>query len=68
MFQPRTLTTPDLGSIAYCYIAYLLNPPHPLLLLFNVPPGRGYHSCPDSSAIDVRPVAARDHPHTIALS
>ena len=27
MFQPRKLTTPDLGSVAYCYIAYLLNPP-----------------------------------------
>ena len=31
MFQPRTSTNPDLGSVAYCYIAYLFNRPYPLL-------------------------------------
>ena len=37
-FQPRTLTTPDLGSVSYFYVAYLLDPPHPLLLPSDVPP------------------------------
>ena len=36
-FQPWTLTTPDLGSFTYCYVAYLLELPHPLLLTSNVP-------------------------------
>ena len=38
VFQPRTLTTPDLSSVAYCYVAHLLNPPHTLLLQSDVPP------------------------------
>ena len=38
MFQPWTLTTPDLGYIVYCYIAYLLNPPQPILLPSDVRP------------------------------
>ena len=37
-FQPQTLTTPDLGSITYCYVAYLLDPPRPLLLPPDAPP------------------------------
>ena len=37
-FQPRTLTNPYPGSVAYCYVSYLLDPPHPLLLLFDVLP------------------------------
>ena len=32
MFQPQTLTTMYLGSVAYCYIAYLLKPPHSIFL------------------------------------
>ena len=39
MFQPQTLTTTDLGSVANFYIAYLLNYPQPLLLPYNVCPG-----------------------------
>ena len=35
--QPRTLTTPDLGSVAYFCVDYLLGPPHPLLFPFDVP-------------------------------
>ena len=35
-FQPRTLTTPDLGSVTYCYV-HLLEPPHPPLLPSDVP-------------------------------
>ena len=41
-FQPRALTTPDLGLVAYCYIDYLLDPTHPILLTSNV------HSPPPS--------------------
>ena len=37
-FQPRTFTTPYLGSVAYFYVAYLLKPPHLLLLPSNVLP------------------------------
>ena len=37
-FQSRTLTTMELGSITYCYVAYLLYPSYPLLLLSDVPP------------------------------
>ena len=37
-FQPRTFTTPYLGSVAYCYVAYLLYPPYPLLPPSHVPP------------------------------
>ena len=36
-FQPRTLTTPDLGSVTYCYL-HLLDLPYPLLMLSNAPP------------------------------
>ena len=36
-FQPRTLTTPDLGSVAYCYVL-LLDPSYPLLLPSKVLP------------------------------
>ena len=36
--QPHTLTTLDLGSVAYCYVAYLLEPTHTLILPSNVPP------------------------------
>ena len=32
VFQPQKLTIPDLGSVTYYYVAYLLDPPHPLLL------------------------------------
>ena len=42
-FQPRKLTTTDLSSIAYCYV-HLLNPPHPPLLLSNVPSPQLYSS------------------------
>ena len=35
-FQPPFLITPDLGSVAYCNVAYLLVPPHPLLLPSDV--------------------------------
>ena len=55
VFQPLTLTTPDLASVAYCYIAYLLNPPHPLFLPSDVHPGEAAHSCPAAPAIDVSP-------------
>ena len=37
-FQPWTLTTPDLGSAAYCYVTYLLDLTQPLLLLSDAPP------------------------------
>ena len=37
-FQPRKFNTPDLGSVGYCYVAYLLDPPHPLISPYNVPP------------------------------
>ena len=53
MFQPRTLTTPDLGSVDYCYIAYVLNPPHPLFLPSDVRPGEAAHSYPAAPAIDL---------------
>ena len=36
MFQPQIFTTPDLGSINYCCLYYLLNLPHPILLLFQM--------------------------------
>ena len=42
-FQPRTLTTPDLSSVAYCY-AHLLNPPHPPLIPSSVPYNHPYSS------------------------
>ena len=35
-FQPRTLTTLELGSVAYCYV-HLLNPNRPTLLPYDVP-------------------------------
>ena len=38
VFQPWTLTTTDLGSVAYCYVAYLLDPTYPILLPSNVLP------------------------------
>ena len=37
-FQTWRLTTPDLGFVAYCYIAYLFDLPHPILLKSDVPP------------------------------
>ena len=64
MFQPCTLTTSNLVSIVYFYIAYLLNPSIRLLLLSNVLLGRVSNSCPASSAIDIRTVAAQDYPST----
>ena len=37
-FQPCTLTTPDLGYVAYCYVADLLDLPHLIILPSHVPP------------------------------
>ena len=37
-FQPQILTNPYLGSVAYCCVAYLLDPPHSLLLSFEFSP------------------------------
>ena len=37
-FRPQTLTTPDLGSVAYCCVDYSLDPPHSFLLLSDVSP------------------------------
>ena len=37
-FQPHILPTPNLGYVYYWYVAYLLGPPHPLLLSSDVPP------------------------------
>ena len=62
IFQPRKLNTPDIDSITYCYIAYLLNLPHPLLLPSVVCPGGGSqlltrfpsHQCP-SCCLTVSP-------------
>ena len=34
---PQTLTNLYLGSAAYCYVAYLLDPTHPILLMSDVP-------------------------------
>ena len=39
VFQPLTFTTPDLGSVAYFCISYLLKPIHPLFLMSNLRPG-----------------------------
>ena len=36
--QHWTLTTLYLGFVAYCYVAYLLDPAHPLFLPYDVPP------------------------------
>ena len=44
MLQTQTLTTLDLGSVANCYIAYLLNPSRPLFLSSDVRPGEADHS------------------------
>ena len=38
-FQPRTLENPDLVSNTYFYTYWLLNLPHPLLLMSDVRPG-----------------------------
>ena len=54
-FQPQILTNLDLGSVADCYTAYLLNPPHHLFLPFNVRPGEAYKSCPNAPDINVSP-------------
>ena len=35
-FQPQTLITPDLVSVAYCYL-HLLDPPHPPILISDIP-------------------------------
>ena len=40
-FQPRTINTTDLGSVAYCYV-HLLNPPHPPFLPTDVPSSPTY--------------------------
>ena len=53
MFQPWTLTTPYLGSVTCCYIAYLLIPPLPLLLLPDVHQGEASHSFPTAPFIYV---------------
>ena len=53
MFQPCTFTTPYLDSVAYCYMDYLLNPPHPIFLPPNVRPGEAALSCPAAPAIYV---------------
>ena len=53
VFQPWKLTTLDLGSVAYCYIAYLLNPPHLLFLTSYVRQGEASHSFPDASSNNV---------------
>ena len=66
MFQPRSLNPPKLSSVAYCYMAYLLNPLRPILLPSCVRPGGAAHSCPASSDINFRHVNARDHPPTRA--
>ena len=42
-FQPRTLTTTEIGSVAYCYI-HLFDQPQPPFLLSNVPPPQLYFS------------------------
>ena len=76
MFQPRALTTPDLDSVAYFYMAYLLNPPHPLFLPSNFRQGEEAHSCPTTPAINLSPhgiiLPPRRHPspsqHTKILS
>ena len=62
--QPRTLITLDLFYAAYCYIAYLLNLPHPLFLTSNVRLGEEANYYPAAPAINARPVAARNHPPT----
>ena len=69
VFQPRTLTTPDLGSITYYYIAYLLNLTRPLFLPYDVLPGEEAHSCPVSPAIDMSPHRIiRSHGHHLSPS
>ena len=42
-----------LGSLAYCYIAYLLNPAHPLFLPSDVCLWEASHCCPSDPATNV---------------
>ena len=44
MFQPFTLTIMYISSVEYCYVTYLMEPPHPLLLPSNVPPPQSFPS------------------------
>ena len=57
-FQPCTLNTPYLGSVAYCYIVYLLDSPHPLLLPSNV-----LHPQPSPSVLVLHEITCRPGRH-----
>ena len=45
VFQPQTGTSPDLGSITYCYIAVLLSPTPPFPSASQCLPEGATHSC-----------------------
>ena len=66
VFQPWALTTTDLGSVYYCYIANI-EPPLPLLPPPDVLPGGAALSCPDTPSTDIRLVSAQDH-HRLYIS
>ena len=64
IFQTRKFTTLDLVSVAYFFIAYSLNPPHPLFLPSDICPGGASHCCPPRPIH--QQVSARYHPPTRA--
>ena len=54
--KPWTGTSPDLGSVAYCYVAILYAPPCIIYLATQCPPKGSTKSCPSSPAITGHPV------------
>ena len=59
MFQPRTWTSPYLGSISNCYVDMLLIPTPSTS---RCPPVGATHSCPFSLSVSDCLVPTQDHP------
>ena len=64
MFQPWTGNSPDLGNVAYWYVAILLITTPPFLSTAQCPPEGETHSWPLSLSITTRPGTTHDHPTT----
>ena len=61
VFQPRTGTSPDLGSVAYCYVAIILSNTLPFLSSNRCPLEGETHFRPFFLYTNDHPVTTQDH-------
>ena len=60
-FQPWKGTSPDLGSVTYCYVAMLLGTDPSFPPTTRCPPGGSVSSCPFPLSLSGRLVPTQDH-------